>query len=138
VDSSNRGGRTRLERAVAGLLSGVGAAALVILAGCAASLTPGQRLLREESYVAAAEALSREAADRPQDWTLRRDHAVALLESGRAADAVGPLRSLRVEHPEESSIAFQLGRASEAVSDFDGALTAYQDYLSLGGKGGGG
>lgn len=136
MDASNRGGRYRRDRARAGLLAGLGGAALLILAGCAASLSPGQRLLREQSYVAAAEALSRETAERPQEWTLRRDHAVALLESGRAADAVGPLRSLRIERPEEASVAFQLGRASEAVSDFDGALTAYQDYLALGGKGG--
>ena len=116
------------------LLFGVAPAA-AILAGCAASLSPGQKLLRHESFEAAAEVLGREAEERPGDWTLRRDHAVALVETGRAADAVGPLRILRIERPKDASIAFQLGRACEGVSDFDGALEAYQDYLELGGRG---
>jgi tetratricopeptide (TPR) repeat protein len=107
-----------------------------VVTGCATtSSSPGRRLLRAADYPAAAEALRTESDARPNDLFLRRDYAVALLEAGRAADAVGPLRELRLRLPRDPQIAFHLGHACESVSDFDGALAAYQDYLTLGGKG---
>jgi TolB-like protein len=107
-----------------------------VVAGCAGTgRSNGGRLLEAGQYAAAVEALRTEAAARPDDPLVQRDLGVALLESGRAADAVDILRKVRIARPHDAGVAFQLGRACEGTSDFDGAFTAYRDYLALGGRG---
>jgi TolB-like protein len=118
------------------VLRGAVVAAVVLVSGCAGTgRSTGGRLLEHGQYAAAVEALRTEAALRPDDPRIQRDLGVALLESGRAADAASILRKVRIALPREAGTAFQLGRACEGSGDFDGALAAYRDYLALGGRG---
>jgi tetratricopeptide (TPR) repeat protein len=108
----------------------------IMAAGCAGTgRSNGMRLLEARQYAAAAEALRAESAVQPDDPLLQRDLGVALLESGHAPEAVDILRKVRVAVPRNAGVAFQLGRACEGSGDFDGAITAYRDYVALGGGG---
>ena len=108
----------------------------IMAAGCAGTgRSNGVRLLEARQYAAAVEALRSESAAQPDDPLLQRDLGVALLESGHAAEALDILRKVRIAVPGNAAVAFELGRACEGAGDFDGALTAYRDYLALGGRG---
>jgi tetratricopeptide (TPR) repeat protein len=77
-----------------------------------------------------ADAAFRKAADedeydyRPVLYQLR-----ILIEQGRAAEAVGPLRDLATENPQENEVLLYLGIALEKAAAYDDARLAFQRIL---------
>ena len=57
--------------------------------------------------------------------------AMALLEAGRAADAVGPLARLAEQFPGRMDVRYALGSALHSLGRREEAVAAYQDALAI-------
>lgn len=79
----------------------------------------------------AVDELAALATQSPRDVQILNNYGNALVDAGRAADAVGVLRQAFAVDPAQPQIWFNLGRAHSQLGEFDNALSAFDRAVAL-------
>ncbi len=92
------------------------------------------RLIRDGDYQGAIEVLREAEAKDPSNVEIARDLGIVQYMAGNKYAAIETLEAAQAAKPKDRETVYYLARAYDEADMLDRALTAYADYIALGGE----